>query len=282
MHIQEYNLSDTRDGSHIESYGSEGCMYMALETGNKPGIRGTAQLSVFRQKFHNSVSKTLRHFEAKIIKQDNNNYLVMFRTATNAVLCALKIQSDIKYITSKFDRKSRNLKIGIRTGTKTERDLGGSKEVISAVLDLCDFQFQDIVITSAVKVLYEKENRNALIDKDHIRSLSRAEEQMLINLLENAHTLWNTPKFTVGNLSRQLGMSPSQFRRKLKRLTGKPPNLFIREFRLKRAIHLMNLNFGQISQVATESGFKSPSYFTKCFRATFGILPSKYTQLLKA
>jgi AraC-like DNA-binding protein len=255
---------------------------MALETGDNTVNPGSGQLTVFRQKFHNSISKTLRNFEAKIVKQDNNNYLVMFKTATNAVLCALKIQSDIKYITPKFDRKGRDLKIGIRTGTPLDQELGNSKVLIAAVLDLCEFELQDIVITSAVKGLYEEENRNARIDTDYIRSLTRGEEEMLMNLLEKANTLWNTPKFTVGNLSRQLGLSPSQFRRKLKRLTGKTPNIFIREFRLKRALTLMNRHFGKISQVASESGFKSPSYFTRCFRSTFGILPSKYTQLLKA
>ena len=33
-----------------------------------------------------------------------------------------------------------------------------------------------------------------------------------------------------------------------------------------------------ISEIAYETGFNSPAYFSKCFMDKYGILPSKYTQ----
>ncbi len=282
MYKQGTTLSANQYQADSAGDGSGSRIFMVLETGNKLVRPGVGQLSIFRQKFHNSVSRTFRHFEAKIISQDSNEYLVLFPTASNAVLCALKIQSDFKYITPKFDEQNRRFKIGISTGSPQDKDLCDARELISAVLYLCDFPTHEIVITSDIKALYEKENRKAHIDKNHIRSLAHAEEEMLINLLQKANTLWQSPQFTVSTLSRELGFSPAQFRRRLKRLTGKSPNIFIREFRLKRALDLMHGQFGQISQIAKASGFQSPSYFTKCFRASFGIRPSRYNQLLKA
>lgn len=282
MHEKGTTVSESPDNPQKVGHGMADRIFMVLETGNRLGRPGLGQLSVFRQKFHNSVTKTFRHFEAKIIRQDSNEYLVLFTTATNAVLCALKIQSDFKYITPKFDERNRSFKIGISTGSPKDRDLWDAKELISAALYLCKFPTQEIVITPALKGLFDKENQNAIIDKDHIRCLTPREEEMLLNLLLKASTIWESPEFPVSNLSRDSGYSPSQFRRRLKRLTGKSPIIFIRELRLKRALDLMHRQFGQISQIAKASGFRSPSYFAKCFRESFGILPSRYARLLNA
>jgi AraC-like DNA-binding protein len=57
-------------------------------------------------------------------------------------------------------------------------------------------------------------------------------------------------------------------------LTGLSPNAFVQEYRLKNALKLLNKNVGNISEIAFESGFSSPSYFSKCFKKKFGLLPA--------
>jgi AraC-like DNA-binding protein len=47
---------------------------------------------------------------------------------------------------------------------------------------------------------------------------------------------------------------------------------------MKRAAQLLQQKQITVSEVAYEVGFTDPSYFTKCFRAQFGISPSEYTQ----
>jgi AraC-like DNA-binding protein len=59
-------------------------------------------------------------------------------------------------------------------------------------------------------------------------------------------------------------------------LTGKSPNNFISDYRLKRALALLKTNRGNISEIAFETGFSSPSYFSKCFQKRYGHLPSDY------
>ena len=87
---------------------------------------------------------------------------------------------------------------------------------------------------------------------------------------------WNKTDFKVDDFGKYLGLSKSQLYRKLKALTGKSPNTFLKEYRLDRAISLLNKNENNISEIAFETGFNSPSYFSKCFLETYGILPSSY------
>jgi AraC-like DNA-binding protein len=81
--------------------------------------------------------------------------------------------------------------------------------------------------------------------------------------------------FGVVELGQQIGMSRSQLHRKLSALTGFSPNEVIRNMRLERARLLLEKKAGAASEIAFQCGFSSPSYFTKCFKEYFGILPSE-------
>jgi AraC-like DNA-binding protein len=59
-------------------------------------------------------------------------------------------------------------------------------------------------------------------------------------------------------------------------LTGKSPNTFIKDYRLNEAVKLLNKNAGNISEIAFETGFSSPSYFSKCFQKKYGHFPTGY------
>jgi AraC-like DNA-binding protein len=53
---------------------------------------------------------------------------------------------------------------------------------------------------------------------------------------------------------------------------------FIRSLRLKKPTELMHDKEKNLSEIAYETGFTSPSYFAKCFKDQFGITPSEYQQ----
>ena len=57
-------------------------------------------------------------------------------------------------------------------------------------------------------------------------------------------------------------------------LVGKSPNIFLRDYRLDKAVVLLEKGNGNISEVAYQTGFSSPAYFSKCFHKKFGIRPS--------
>ncbi|MBK6622269.1 MAG: response regulator [Saprospirales bacterium] len=81
--------------------------------------------------------------------------------------------------------------------------------------------------------------------------------------------------FSVVELGQQIGMSRSQLHRKLSALTGFSPNEVIRNMRLERAKQLLEKKAGNAAEIAYRCGFSSPTYFTKCFKEYFGMLPSE-------
>lgn len=81
---------------------------------------------------------------------------------------------------------------------------------------------------------------------------------------------------TVESLQKEIGMSRMQLHRKLKALTNQSANDFIRSIRLKRAAQILQQPGVQISEAAYQSGFNHMSYFSKCFKEQFGVLPCDY------
>lgn len=82
--------------------------------------------------------------------------------------------------------------------------------------------------------------------------------------------------FSVNELAETLGMTHDQLYRKTKALTGVTANKFIRTIRLRKAAQLIETKKYNISEVLYEVGFSSPSYFSKCFKKEFGVLPTDY------
>ena len=251
---------------------------MVIETSNYLNRLEANQFTIFQQKFHNSVSKTLKKYKGRIVKKDNNSYLVSFVSVTDAVLCALKIQYKYKYVTPKFDPSTRVLKIGLSSGVPVTHKGNIFEEATVLSTRMCEVVQEQLVISTEVKDLYESENRNAILDKELIRVLKHSEETFLSKLMDYTQQIWNKPGFNVDQFSKELGFSKSQLYRKLMKLTGKSPNNFLREFRLHKALNLLYCQKGNISEIAYETGFNSPAYFSKCFVNKYGILPSKYLQ----
>jgi signal transduction histidine kinase/ligand-binding sensor domain-containing protein/DNA-binding response OmpR family regulator len=71
-------------------------------------------------------------------------------------------------------------------------------------------------------------------------------------------------------------ISRSQVYRKIKGLTGNTAVEFIRTVRLKQALKLMETQKYTVAEVAYQTGFASPSYFTRSFKEQYGKAPSEY------
>jgi DNA-binding response OmpR family regulator len=76
-------------------------------------------------------------------------------------------------------------------------------------------------------------------------------------------------------LGRALGLSKSQFYRKMNALTGKAPAIFVRTVRLHRAMELLRSTDMNISEIAYEVGFSDPAYFSRTFSEEFGSAPNE-------
>lgn len=85
----------------------------------------------------------------------------------------------------------------------------------------------------------------------------------------------------VDEIGKNLGLSRVQLYRKIKSLTNYAPNELVRIIRLKAAEQLLINSEKTISEIAYDSGFTSPSYFTKCFKEYFNESPTEYLKRIK-
>lgn len=103
-------------------------------------------------------------------------------------------------------------------------------------------------------------------DKEFVDRVSAILEQNL-----------SRPEFTVDEFASLMKLGRSMLYRKLRGLTGYPPNEYLRMLRMKKAAELLlspdNLT---VAEVAYQVGINDPFYFSKCFKAQFGIAPSFY------
>lgn len=84
--------------------------------------------------------------------------------------------------------------------------------------------------------------------------------------------------FSIEKASNKLGLSRVHLYRKVKELTGVTPTDFLRNYRLKRAAALLREKDRNVNEVAYATGFSSPPYFSKCFKAAYTVTPTEYQE----
>ena len=78
---------------------------------------------------------------------------------------------------------------------------------------------------------------------------------------------------SVDDLAAEMNLSRVQLYRKVKAVTGSSPVELLRTSRLNRAYQLLLTTDKSVSEVAYTVGFTAPSYFTKCFKEEYGMVP---------
>ena len=109
-----------------------------------------------------------------------------------------------------------------------------------------------------------------LVVNDMDKQFMRESLQIIEDNMENFD-------FDVSTFTKTIGMSKTQLHNKIKAITGLSTSEFNRSIRIKRAAMLLQEREYSISEIAQSVGFKDPRYFTKCFKKTFGKLPSHYS-----
>ena len=78
---------------------------------------------------------------------------------------------------------------------------------------------------------------------------------------------------SVEDLAADMNLSRVQLYRKVKAISGSSPVELLRTARLNRAYQLLLTTDKSVSEVAYSVGFTAPSYFTKCFKEGYGMVP---------
>jgi AraC-like DNA-binding protein len=236
----------------------------------KPVTLSEQHLASFRSgilRFAQSTPSVLKAFNGNLVKQSKDHFLISFRSVSNAVHAALEVQkSSGDYL----------VKIGLSTGVPvTEKNLL-FEDAIRLAERLALAGKEDIVVSAEVRELYNSENPGSMTGKKGVCCLTPADEQFITKLMVHAENNWTDRQLKVDDLNGVLGYSKPQLYRKMIQLTGKSPVSFINDYRLNEALSLLNKGASNVSQIAYELGFTSPSYFTKCFQKRYGQSPTGY------
>jgi transcriptional regulator GlxA family with amidase domain len=99
------------------------------------------------------------------------------------------------------------------------------------------------------------------------------EDQFISKVLAIMEEQIGNEQFDINELCKTLGVSRAQLYRKFKALTGQSVGRHFRLLRLQKANALLQSSNLNITQIAFETGFKDPAYFTRRFKEEFGKTP---------
>ena len=241
-----------------------------------PFQSGSDQFQFSLKNFNQEVINSLDTYDGKPVRQTDYYYLVSFQSVSNAVHAAFKIQS-VLYDPANTNLKNKiSLKIGVSAGVPvTEKQLL-FEDTIKIADRMCQIIKAEIIVTSEVKHLYESENASKFHENENVMALTKEDEKFIAAFMDHMDSVWNDANLKVDDFNKPVGHSKSQLYRKLMLLTGKSPNTFIKDYRLNEAVKLLNKHAGNISEIAFDTGFSSPSYFSKCFQKKYGHFPTGY------
>lgn len=222
--------------------------------------------------YNKSIINIVNSENGRVVKQEANSFLMSFTSVTNAVESAIKIQELYNCVIT----PDLEFNIGLSAGVPVTENESIFEDTIKEASYLCYTINGKIILSQEVKDLYESENQNNPISIEGVVSLTLAEKAFLVSLLEYIETVWTHSNTSAIDFGKKLGYSKSKLYRTMMALVGKSPNGFLKEYRLNKALDLLDRQKSNISEIAYQIGFSSPTYFSKCFKEVYGILPSTY------
>lgn len=113
-----------------------------------------------------------------------------------------------------------------------------------------------------------------------IKETEKMDDLFMKKFIRMIEENYANPEFNIEKGSEKLGLSRVHLYRKVKELSGITPIDFLRNYRLKCAAEILRQRSATISEVAYATGFGSPAYFSKCFKAVYHITPTEFVDSL--
>lgn len=250
----DYRVIDVPNGKEALEYLSKEYPDLILSDVMMPGIQGDEL--------------------CKLVKENPETAGIPFvlltaKTNHDAVVEGLKKGAD-DYIPKPFSTEILKLKVqGLIDNRNRQRDYI-MRQVLKEVGNppAKDLEYPDQHIAQTESNAQAEEAQPVLSENDH--AFVRHATQLVIENISNAD-------FNINSLCQEMAMSRTLFYSRLKSLTGKAPQEFIRIIRLQKAAELLKQG-KNVTEVATDTGFVNVKYFSMLFKKQFGIQPSKYEQ----
>lgn len=144
--------------------------------------------------------------------------------------------------------------------------------------------FEPAALTGRISQLLKA--RKEIKEKVRIQAITEAEtkpieaesvnEKNLAKIAKIIEDNISDPDLNVNMLCEKSGIPNKQLYRLVKKYMGTAPLDYIRRVRLQKAALLLSQNRFTVSEISYMVGFKTPSYFAKCFQSQYGVKPSQY------
>lgn len=118
--------------------------------------------------------------------------------------------------------------------------------------------------------------RSGLAEKTELKSIIQAFNDPKISLSLKLIHGDHKRSWTVEGLASKVAMSRSRFANRFSELIGTGPMTYLAEWRLQKALALLDNSQLSVQQIADSSGYHSPSAFTRAFSGKFGTSPREY------
>lgn len=227
------------------------------------------------KQFSQAMSDILLSFHGKLVRKNDHYVITSFTSVVDAVQAAFEVRLQFERNKVLPDTGTA-LKIGLSAGEPVTDKPAFFEDAIRLVERMCRIVKGEVILSSEVKDLYDKESPRGFRDGKKTHCLTTVDQRFLTALMDFTESAWKKADVKVNDFEKPIGCSRSQFYRKMVSLTGKSPNSFLKEYRLHEALGLLNKHRWNVSEVAFETGFNSPSYFSKCFQQQYGRTPSDY------
>lgn len=185
----------------------------------------------------------------------------------------------------KTDTKTSHIPIILLTALAGENDkIGGLSTGADAYL-VKPFNSKELLVRVQNLIAIRNKMRAKFSKRLEVKpseiAVTPQDSQFVQKLLETIEREIDNSQFTVNDLAKEANMSISQLNRKLKAIINQSASRFIQSVRLHRALDLLKNEAGNISEIAYQTGFETPSYFSKVFKSYFGYLPSEKEKFME-
>lgn len=246
------------------------------------------------------IGQYVAQYRGNIVQYHDHGFVATFEGPSKAVHCSMELSNAVQSIGTRM-----SVGIHIKEASVEEAFLISeeSKGLLTTLLD--STSPNQILITQSVKNLLSGAGVNVIPHEKVFFPVSE-ESKMLYavsdssgdaaspSALPNRQALQNDSflenvlqcidkhlgdeLFGVETICKEVGISERQLQRKLKAITNKSPIQLISSVRLHRAKELLMTGTAIVADVSYQTGFSSPSYFSRCFKKEFGQSPSSFLQ----
>jgi len=149
----------------------------------------------------------------------------------------------------------------------------GADAYLTKPFDTRELHTRIINLVNTRRRLQEKFSSGEYVPKRGKKKLSDLEEQFMSKVMEVIENHISIEEFNIKKFAKEIDIGRVQLHRKLKALTGKSASRYIRSVKLSRAKKMLEEREGNISEIAFSVGFRTPAYFTRCFKEEYGYPP---------